>query len=142
MTSTSKLERRLENILHKIENQNTKIEKIFTILNNLQRDNGKVDKPIGYKSTSRLREQTEQTEQLVTKYKQMRERHRELLFVLIENGFLSYREIARKLNISKSRARAYVSDLKNNYSVPLKMIRDAEGFKVGIDIRTFAKISI
>jgi len=65
----------------------------------------------------------------------IRGRHREILAMLINSGFHTYQQIAKKLNISQSRARAYIAELKNKYNVPLRQIRDPEGYKVGIDVR-------
>jgi DNA-binding CsgD family transcriptional regulator len=62
-------------------------------------------------------------------------RHREILAMLINNGFHTYKQIAERLNISQSRARAYIAELKNKYGVPLRHVRDPEGYKVGIDVR-------
>lgn len=67
-------------------------------------------------------------------------RHREILAMLINNGFHTYEAIAKKLNISQSRARAYIAELKNEYKVPLSQVRDPEGYKVGIDVRFIEQI--
>ena len=70
----------------------------------------------------------------------IRGRHREILAMLINNGFHTYKQIATKLNISQSRARAYIAELKNKYNVPLRQVRDPEGYKVGIDVRFVEQI--
>lgn len=70
----------------------------------------------------------------------IRGRHREILAMLINSGFHTYQQIAKKLNISQSRARAYIAELKNEFNVPLRQIRDPEGYKVGIDVRFVEQI--
>jgi len=92
--------------------------------------------------TEHFPEQTDQTEQTlrISRLSNVRGRHREILAMLINNGFHTYKQIAHKLNISESRARAYISDLRNTYNVPLKQIRDPEGYKIGIDVRFVEQI--
>lgn len=70
----------------------------------------------------------------------IRGRHREILAMLINNGFHTYEQIAKRLNISQSRARAYIAELKNDFGVPLTQVRDPEGYKVGIDVRFVEQI--
>lgn len=70
----------------------------------------------------------------------IRGRHREIIAMLINNGFHTYKQIAKNLNISQSRARAYIAELRNEYNVPLTQIRDPEGYKVGIDVRFVEQI--
>jgi len=60
--------------------------------------------------------------------------------MLINSGSHTYEQIAKKLNISQSRARAYIAELKNEFNVPLRQIRDPEGYKVGIDVRFVEQI--
>ena len=60
-------------------------------------------------------------------------RTRDILVLLINQGFHKYSEISSKLNITESRARAYISDLKNHFGIPVVQLRDAEGYKIGID---------
>ena len=60
--------------------------------------------------------------------------------MLINDGFHTYKKIADRLGISESRARAYVASLKNDFGIPLKRIRDPEGYKVGIDVRFVERI--
>jgi len=86
-----------------------------------------------------LNEQTEQTLR-ISRLSDVRGRHREILAMLINNGFHTYKQIAQKLNISESRARAYIADLRNKYNVPLRQIRDPEGYKIGIDVRFVEQI--
>jgi len=59
-------------------------------------------------------------------------RYREVLSILINEGFFTYARLAARLNISQSRVRAYIADLKKYYSIPISSIRDTEGVKVGI----------
>lgn len=59
-------------------------------------------------------------------------RYREILSLLINEGFFTYSKLADRLSISQSRVRAYIADLKRYYSVPITSIRDNEGVKVGI----------
>jgi biotin operon repressor len=89
--------------------------------------------------TERLHEHTEQplTDENLNR---IRGRHRELLALLINNGFHTYDQIAQKLDISRSRARAYVAELKNSYGLPLRQVRDAEGYKIGIDMRFVERV--
>lgn len=70
--------------------------------------------------TERMTELFEQTERPLTRdsLNRVRGRHREILAMLINNGFHTYDQIARKLSISNSRARAYVAELKNDYGLP------------------------
>ena len=70
----------------------------------------------------------------------IRGRHREILAMLINNGFHTYSQIAQKLGISQSRARAYIADLRNDFGLPLKQVRDPEGYKIGIDVRFVEQI--
>ncbi len=65
----------------------------------------------------------------------IRGRHREIMAMLINDGFQTYKQISNKLNISQSRARAYIAELRNKYDVPIKSVRDPEGYKVGIEVR-------
>lgn len=59
-------------------------------------------------------------------------RYREIISLLINEGFFTYSKLAGRLNISQSRVRAYIADLKKYYSVPIASIKDGEGVKVGI----------
>lgn len=59
-------------------------------------------------------------------------RYREILSLLINEGFFTYPKLADRLNISQSRVRAYIADLKRYYSVPITSVKDTEGVKVGI----------
>lgn len=92
--------------------------------------------------TERLSELFEQTEQPLTRdsLSKVHGRHREILAMLINSGFHTYDQIASKLSISNSRARAYVAELKNGYGLPIRQVRDAEGYKVGIEARFVEQI--
>ena len=59
-------------------------------------------------------------------------RYREILSLLINEGFFTYPKLADRLSISQSRVRAYIADLKRYYSVPITSVKDTEGVKVGI----------
>jgi DNA-binding CsgD family transcriptional regulator len=92
--------------------------------------------------TERFGEQGEHLERTLnlSALSNIRGRHREILALLINSGFHTYKQIAKKLNISQSRARAYIAELKNQYNLPLTQIRDAEGYKVGIEVRFVEQI--
>ena len=92
--------------------------------------------------TERMSELFEQTERPLTSegLGKVRGRHREILAMLINSGFHTYDQIAKRLSISNSRARAYVSELKNDYGMPIRQVRDAEGYKVGIETRFVEQI--
>lgn len=59
-------------------------------------------------------------------------RYREILSLLINEGFFTYPKLAERMGISQSRARAYIADLKKYYSIPITSVKDTEGVKVGI----------
>jgi len=92
--------------------------------------------------TEQLGERSELSERplRVGSLNRIRGRHREILAMLINSGSHTYEQIAKKLNISQSRARAYIAELKNEFNVPLRQIRDPEGYKVGIDVRFVEQI--
>ena len=85
---------------------------------------------------AKTEQSTEQTEQLLASrnISKITGRHREILALLMNQGFHTYEQLAKKLNISQSRARAYIAELKSNFNVPLRQIRDPEGYKIGIDV--------
>jgi DNA-binding CsgD family transcriptional regulator len=87
-----------------------------------------------------LRMKSERLSRKDGQLRSIRGRHREILAMLINNGFHTYEQIAQKLGISQSRARAYIADLRNNYGVPLKQVRDPEGYKIGVDTRFVEQI--
>lgn len=92
--------------------------------------------------TEQPTEQIELNEQTLgeNKLNRIRGRHREILAMLINDGFHTYKKISERLGISESRARAYVAALKNDFAIPLKRVRDPEGYKVGIDVRFVERI--
>jgi len=85
--------------------------------------------------TEQFPEQTERSERVPEHLSKITGRHREILAMLINNGFHTYKDISKKLNISQSRARAYIAELKNKYNIPLRQVRDPEGYKVGVEMR-------
>lgn len=92
--------------------------------------------------TERFGERNEQLERTLNmaNLNNVRGRHREILVLLINGGFHTYKQIATKLNVSQSRVRAYIAELKNKYEIPLTQMRDAEGYKVGIELRFVEQI--
>ncbi|MFH0889917.1 MAG: HTH domain-containing protein [Candidatus Aenigmatarchaeota archaeon] len=67
-------------------------------------------------------------------------RYREILSLLINEGFFTYTKLAERMRISQSRARAYIADLKKYYSIPITSVKDTEGVKVGISPEFVDKI--
>ncbi len=150
------LERKIELLSKTLASFEKKLEKTNRELENLTNTIAKgivVQKiggqPIETKRLHMLRARTEQFGELnelseqplrVGNLNRIRGRHREILAMLINNGFHTYQQIASKLNISQSRARAYIAELKNKYNVPLRQVRDPEGYKVGIDVRFVEQI--
>ena len=154
--SIKKLEKKIENLSESISSFEEKIEHIDSRINKLidsLETNGVPGIPSTRATTrdiiipanrSDFRAKTEQfTEQNEHSERSLKRenlnkitgRHREILAMLINNGFHTYKQIADKLNISQSRSRAYIAELKNKYRVPLRHVRDPEGYKVGIDVR-------
>jgi len=84
---------------------------------------------------------SEQNEQMLASksLEMIKGRHREVVSLLMNEGFHTYEQLAEKLNISQSRARAYITELKS-FGVPLRQIKDAEGYKIGIDTNFVEKI--
>lgn len=128
-------EKKLEKLIEIFEQQNKKIDKLINLLVSAQTEQFKPNR-------AKTEQLGEQTEQLLASngVQQIRGRHREILALLINEGFHTYRQMAEKLNISQSRARAYITDLKNDFSVPLRQVRDPEGYKIGIDVRFVEQI--
>ncbi len=94
-----------------------------------------------YPVRAKTEQSTEQTEQsLVGDMSRIIGKHREVLAILINDGYSTYEQIAGRLNISQSRARAYVAELAANHSVPLRKIKDPEGLKIGLDVNFVEKI--
>ncbi len=132
----SSIEKKIEKLFGLIETQNQKINEISEMLNKFQ----KTEQVVKNRAiTEQLNEQTEQ-QLSVQNISEISGRYREVLALLINFGYHTYGQIARKLNISESRARAYVAELKNNFNVPLMHVRDAEGYKIGVDNRFVDKI--
>lgn len=147
------LERKIELLSKTLVSFEKKLEKTNRELENLTNTiaNGIVVQKVGGQPTETerlhmLRARTEQFGELSERplragsLNRIRGRHREILAMLINNGFHTYQQIASKLNISQSRARAYIAELKNKYNVPLRQVRDPEGYKVGIDVRFVEQI--
>lgn len=128
-------ERKIEKLIKVFEQHNKKIDKLINLLVSTQTEQLKLNR-------AKIEQPGERTEQLLASngMHQVRGRHREILALLINEGFHTYRQIAEKLNISQSRARAYITDLKNSYNVPLRQVRDPEGYKIGIDVRFVEQI--
>ncbi len=59
-------------------------------------------------------------------------RCREMMSLFIDEGFFTYQALAQRLGLSQSRTRAYVSELKKFYNIPITAIKDSEGVKVGL----------
>ncbi len=132
-------EKKLEKTNRELENLTTAISKGIVVQK-------MGEQPIETERLHMLRARTEQFGELNERslrtggLNRIRGRHREILAMLINNGFHTYQQIASKLNISQSRARAYIAELKNKYNVPLRQVRDPEGYKVGIDVRFVEQI--
>jgi len=106
--------------------------------------------------TERFSERIEQAEQLISSMSaqdlesssirsrinigSIHGRHREILAMLINGGFHTYKEMADKLSVSQSRVRAYIAELRNKYNIPLRQVRDAEGYKIGVEMRFVEEI--
>ncbi len=127
---SSEIIKKLTSLERKMGKMNSRIDRIYEVLSaNSTRKNH----PNLRANTEQL---TEHTEQVLTQpsMNRVRGKHRELLALFVNNGFHNYEQIAKKLNISQSRARAYVSELKKDYGIPLRQVKDAEGLKIGVDI--------
>jgi|GEM_PF-5039609 len=149
-----KFEKRLESLSKAISSFEKKIEKMDSRIDKLidSIDTNGIVKSIQSSRTAKNRAKTEQFTEQIEQYERplglvkpdglgrIRGRHREILAMLINNGFHTYKQIAKNLNISQSRARAYIAELKNEYKVPLRHVRDPEGYKVGIDARFIEEI--
>jgi len=126
-----KLSRCISSLEKKLEKTNDMIEKFSKILISEQLR-------VNRAKTEQLSEQTEQV--LARKsLEQIKGRHREIVGLLMNEGFHTYEQLANKLNISQSRARAYITELKN-FGIPLRQIKDPEGYKVGIDAAFVEKV--
>jgi DNA-binding CsgD family transcriptional regulator len=136
MASKNPLEKKMERMLTLFEKQNKRIDDISKILEKM----AKAEQLTG--SRAKTEQFTEQNEQMLASnnISKITGRHREVLALLMNHGFHTYDQMAKKLNISQSRARAYIAELKNNFNVPLRQVRDAEGYKIGIDVRFVEQI--
>ena len=136
-------EKNLGRLLQMFEQQNKKMDKLINLLAGAQTTHTEQS----HAKRAKTEQLTEQTEQLlsaasavgrdgfgVEKMGNIRGKHRELLALFINQGFHTYEQIASKLHISQSRARAYVAELKNDFHVPLRQVRDPEGYKIGMDV--------
>jgi len=136
----------LDDLSRSISSLEGKIAKLTDVLE-------KIGASSGFEQTIQSRAKTEQaletSEQLFGSEKQssmastdrngrimqkVRGRSRELLSLLINEGFHTYAEISKKMDISESRARAYITELKKNFNIPIKQVRDPEGYKIGLDV--------
>ncbi len=121
------LEKKIESLNKTIESLEKKIEEMNKRMSDVSKNDMRISDSRGL-TVNRHVSYSDSIERIKGK-------HREILVMLINEGFHTYGEIASKLDISQSRVRAYISDLKNKYHIPLSRIRDAEGYKVGVDMR-------
>ena len=130
MAQKNSVEKKLEKMMVLFERQNRRIDGISKILEKMV----ETEQLIGKRA--KTEQFTEQTEQLLgtQNLNRITGRHREVLALLMNQGFHTYEQMAKKLSISQSRARAYIAELKNNFNVPLRQVRDPEGYKIGIDV--------
>lgn len=149
MKSNKSLERKMEVLGKMLASFESKLEKTNEKIDSLSSRMESQARAAGFMSLSGLRAQTERfserderTEQGIkpSALASVHGRHREIVAMLINSGFQTYKGIAKKLNISESRARAYIAELKNDHNLPLTQIRDAEGYKVGIEMRFIEEI--
>jgi len=128
----SPVQKEIKRLSKLIEQQNEKIEAVTKTLGEM----------VSY-GRAKTEQFTEQNEQLLASknLELIKGRHREIVAVLMNDGFHTYEQLAKKLSISQSRARAYVTELKSS-GIPLKQIRDAEGYKIGIDADFVEKILV
>jgi biotin operon repressor len=128
---SSRNKEEIKKLLDLVKGQNEKIDQIAKILVKIETDYDRA-------KTEQFSEQNEQL--LASKTLEIiKGRHREVVALLMNDGFHTYGQLAKKLNISQSRARAYVTELKS-FGLPLRQMRDAEGYKIGIDGRFVEKI--
>jgi len=126
------LRKEIKKLSDVIVNQNKKIDDLTNILKTIE--------GYGRAKTEQFAEHNEQL--LASKNLELiKGRQREIVAVLMNDGFHTYEQLAKKMNISQSRARAYVTELKSS-GVPLKQMRDAEGYKIGIDAGFVEKILV
>lgn len=150
MKSNKSLERKidilnkmLDSFEKKLAKTNSKIDDLAAVMAKGALQQKKLLSPSALRAeTERFGERDERLEHTlnISNLSNVRGRHREILALLINQGFHTYKQIAKKLNISQSRARAYIAELKNDFNIPLTQIRDAEGYKVGIEVRFVEQI--
>lgn len=129
---SSSVDKEIKRLSDLIKRQNKKIDDLTKALVEMQ----------SY-SRAKTEQFAEHNEQLLASksLEAIKGRHREIVAVLMNEGFHTYEQLAKKMNISQSRARAYVTELKS-YGIPLKQMRDAEGYKIGIDAGFVEKILV
>ena len=122
------MDNKIEHLIDVFEMQNKRIDKISDILERMVSDQFIAKR-------AKIEQSPEQIEQVLASsgMNRIRGRPREVLALFINQGFHSYHEIAEKLSISQSRARAYITELKYRYNIPLKQVKDPEGLKIGLD---------
>jgi len=128
--SSSSVQKEIKRLSNLIKKQNEKIDDLTEAL-----------AKIGRRGRAKTEQFAEQTEQLLApkSLERIKGRHREIVGLLMNEGFHTYEQLANKLNISQSRARAYITELKN-FGIPLRQIKDPEGYKVGIDVAFVEKV--
>jgi biotin operon repressor len=127
---SSMIQKEIKKLSDLIKKQNEKIEILTRTLTKIE--------SYGRAKTEQFSEQTEQL--LAPKSLEMiKGRHREILALLMNEGFHTYEQLADKLDISQSRARAYITELKS-FGVPLRQVKDPEGYKVGIETSFVEKV--
>jgi len=128
---SSRSKEEIKKLLALIKGQNEKIDKMAKTLFEIEKNYNR----------ARAEQSSEQNEQLLASkiLETIRGRHREIVALFMNDGLHTYGQLAKKLNISQSRARAYVTELKS-FGLPLRQVRDAEGYKIGIDAGFVEKI--
>jgi len=136
MAQKNSVEKKLEKMMVLFERQNRRIDGISKILEKIAETEQLLT------NRAKIEQSAEQTEQMLgtQNLNRITGRHREVLALLMNQGFHTYEQMAKKLSISQSRARAYIAELKNNFNVPLRQVRDPEGYKIGIDVRFVEQI--
>lgn len=150
MKSAKSLERKIDILVNmlssfekKLEKTNERVDRLSSSIESHTRATAFMKAPSEFRAiTERFAERDERAEQGIktSALANVHGRHREIVAMLINNGFQTYKDIAKKLGISESRARAYIAELKNEHKLPLTQIRDAEGYKVGIEMRFIEEI--
>jgi biotin operon repressor len=130
MAQKNSVEKKLEKMMVLFERQDRRIDGISKILEKMVKTEQLLT------SRAKSEQSAEHNEQLLgtQNLNRITGRHREVLALLMNQGFHTYEQMAKKLNISQSRARAYIAELKTNFGVPFRQVRDPEGYKIGIDV--------